>query len=152
EPNRKFFPGVEAAYEEAKAEQVGMFSPDLACTFASRVQEYADSVAAVEGSVGSISPEETQASADVVVAAGVSLLALVDASAPGSLEAAGLTAVELDVLRARVTALQGQAEAVSAAAAEEAERVKAEEEAERKAAEEARKVKEEAERKAKEEA
>lgn len=160
EPNRKFLDEVTAAYEEAKAAGAGMFSADLTCTFEARIQAYADSVAAVEALAASEDPPAVQEAADSVVAEGVALLALIDGAEAGSLDAAGLTVAELDVLRGEVISLQGRAESVTEAAVAEAERVKAEEEAERKAeeeaerkaAEEAKKAEEEAERKAAEEA
>lgn len=152
EPNDKFYAEVVAAYEEGKAAQAGMFSPDLTCTFASQVQGYEESVAQVEAAAGSVAPEEARSAAEEAVAAGAVVLALLDDPEPGSLAAAGLTVAELDGLRKRVTDARGRAGDVSTAAQEEIERVKAEEKAKRKAEAEAKRKAEEAERKAKEEA
>lgn len=151
EPNRKFYDEVVEAYEDAKGAGQGMFSADLTCTFEARTQAYADQVAALEEQLAADEPEQVREAAGQTVADGAALLAIVDASDPGSLAAAGLTAVELADLRAEVVTLKARAEAVSQEATEAIERAAAEAEAERKAKEEAeRKAKAEAERKAKE--
>lgn len=156
EPNRKFLDEVTAAYEEAKVAEVGMFSPTLACTFEARIDAYEATVTEVEASIASATDvQAAEESAATVVSEGAVLLALIAASDAGTLEAAGLTAAELDALSARVVGLQERATTAAAdlAAQVEAEK-KAEEarkkaEAEKKKAEE--KAKEEAERKAAEE-
>src|SRR5690606_974983 len=112
EPNDKFYDEVVTAYEEGKAAQEGMFSPDLTCTFASQIQGYEESVAALEAAAASMPPEEAQTAAEEAVAAGAVVLALLDDPEPGSLAAAGLTVAELDGLRRRVTDAQGRADGV----------------------------------------
>jgi micrococcal nuclease len=139
EPNRKFYDEVVAAYEEGKAAQAGMFSPDLACTFASRTQVYEDAVVALEAQAGAADPEEVMQAADSVVSEGEALLVLLTAPVPGSLDAAGLTAAELDALRVRVDGLTGRAATVSVAAADAIERKAEEAEQKRKADEAAKK-------------
>ncbi|MFK5645254.1 excalibur calcium-binding domain-containing protein [Ornithinimicrobium sp. LYQ121] len=145
EPNRKFYDEVAAAYEEGKTAQAGMFSPDLTCTFASRIQGYAGSVAAVEAASAE-DPAAAQQAADTVVAEGAAILALIDGAEAGTLAAAGLTVAELQVLRGEVVVLQGRAAAAPEAAIAKAERVKAEEEAKRQAEETAKQRAEEGER------
>src|SRR5699024_1363306 len=49
EPNRKFYPEVLAAYQEAQADEVGLHSPAVDCTLAGKVEQYAVLVAALEG-------------------------------------------------------------------------------------------------------
>lgn len=149
EPNRKFLPPVEEAYAEAKDAGVGMFSTDLTCTFEARIDAYAEQVTEVESLDVEADPVAAQEAADGVVAEAVALLAIIDAATPGSLDAAGLNAAELDMLRSQVVGLQGRAQTVSEDAAAEIER--AEKEAAEKKAEEARKKAEEAERKKAEE-
>lgn len=156
EPNRKFLPAVTEAYEEAKAGGAGMFSASLTCTFEARIQGYADSVAQVEAAVAT-DPVAAQEAADGVVAEGAALLAIIAGAEAGSLAAAGLTEVELEMLRVRVVELQERAAGAGQSAKDAVEKAeadrKAKEKAERKAKEEAeRKAKEKAEQKAKEEA
>lgn len=148
EPNRKFLPPVEEAYAEAKDAGVGMFSTDLTCTFEARIDAYAEQVTEVESLDVEADPVAAQEAADGVGAEAVALLAIIDAATPGSLDAAGLNAAELDMLRSQVVGLQGRAQTVSEDAAAEIER--AEKEAAEKKAEEARKKAEEEARKAEE--
>lgn len=162
EPNRKFYDEVVEAYEEAKGAGQGMFSADLTCTFEARTEAYAEHVAALEAQLPTDEPEQVKEAADQLVSDGAVLLAIVDASDPGSLAAAGLTAAELADLRAEVVGLKARAEAVSSQATADIEQIakekaraerEAKQEAERKAREAAeKKAQEEAERKAAEEA
>lgn len=107
EPNDRFLDEVTAAYEEGKAAGVGMFSADLTCTFAARVQGYSDSVASVQALLATEDPAGAQEAADSVVAEAAAILALIDSVEAGSLAAAGLTSAELTVLRKEVRTLQG---------------------------------------------
>lgn len=160
EPNRKFYPPVAEAYEEAKANGVGIFDPQQTCTFPARVEAYAALVAEVEAQSGQ--PEQAVAAADSAVAEGAALVALIGGVEATSLSAAGLTAAELDAMREQVVALQERARVVGEGAQEAIEQAEAERKAEedrrkaeaRKKAEEKRKAEEarqEAERKAEEE-
>ncbi|WP_181010103.1 thermonuclease family protein [Ornithinimicrobium sufpigmenti] len=145
EPNRKFYPEVVAAYEEAKAAGVGLFSASTECTLTAQVEGYAALVVALEGLE---SPEHAVSTAEELAEQGDSLIAVIAGAEAGSLVAAGLTGPELEALQLKVTDLHQRAQDAGDSAREEVERLK--EEAEKKAAEE--KAKEEAEKKAKEEA
>ena len=163
EPNRKFYPEVVAAYEEAKASGVGLFSADVDCTLPAKAEQYAVLVAELESGGSS---DEVAAAADQVVEDGDALLAVIAGASVGTVAAVGMTAPELEALQVEVTALQERARTAGTDARAEIELAekKAEEEAERKAAEEKakkeaerkeaaeKKAKEEAEEKAKEEA
>ena len=136
EPNRKFYPPVAEAFEEAKAAGVGVFDPDLACTIPARVEGYEALVTQVEEQAASTPPAETKAAADSAVAEGAVLLALLAGSGAGSLESAGLTTGELVAVTDRVEGLQKRARGV---AQEAKAAVKAEEKAKKAAAEKKRK-------------
>lgn len=163
EPNRKFYPPVLEAYEEAKANGVGIFDPAQLCTLPSQVEDYEQQVSVfLAASIEDADEAEKQSAA--LVARGVALVGLIDALTPDSLESAGLTAGELDGYRARIAASQGnaqkaaeevRAEADRKVAAEKAAKKKAEEAAKKKAEEKARKeaeAKKAAEEKARQEA
>ncbi|WP_427197776.1 hypothetical protein ACQBAT_05115 [Ornithinimicrobium sp. Y1847] len=122
EPNRKFYPPVLAAYEEAKAAEKGMFNPERECTFASRIDRYEQEVDAVERSFLVRSPEPVKAEAEEAVAAGAALLGLLALGEPGTLETAGLTGAELESLRRMVRELQWRAARVVDAADQEVQR------------------------------
>ncbi|MFX0539295.1 thermonuclease family protein [Ornithinimicrobium sp. Y1847] len=126
EPNRKFYPPVLAAYEEAKAAEKGMFNPERECTFASRIDRYEQEVDAVERSFLVRSPEPVKAEAEEAVAAGAALLGLLALGEPGTLETAGLTGAELESLRRMVRELQWRAARVVDAADQEVQRQAAE--------------------------
>jgi len=161
EPNRRFLPEVQAAFNEAKAAERGMFSPDLNCTFAARLDEASQAFEELEAQAASASVKEAESAADEVVAGAAVLMALIDDVKPGSLAAAGMSPEELAKLRDRAVAIKERAEKVPAEVrarvkadkkAEEAARQKAEEAARKKAEAAAKKKAEEEARRQAEEA
>ena len=152
EPNERFYDEVVAAFEEARESEVGMFSPDAACTLEARAERYADSVTSLEGQAGEPTPENVDAAA-AAADEGTELLALIDAAEPGSLAAAGMPRDSVSELRSRVAELRDRAAAVVEERQAEVARI-AEEAREKAAAKKAREEAEaehEAEEKAREE-
>lgn len=139
EPNRLFYDEVVAAHEEGKVDKVGIFDPAVSCTFASRVEEYGDSVASAEAKS---SLKAVQEATDKAVKDGDALIVLIDGAKPATLAAAGLSSHELEVLRDRVVQLQDRASTSSKDATAKV-KAKAQAKAKKKAEEKAKKAEEE---------
>lgn len=142
EPNRLFYDEVVAAYDEGKKAAAGVFDPAVECTFASRVEEYRDSVAGAEAEASLTTLQEA---ADEVAAEGEALIDLIDRAKPGTLAAAGMSERELGALRNRVVGLQDRA---TTAAEDAAKKIRAEAKARAKEKAEAKAKKAAAKRKA----
>lgn len=151
EPNRKFYPEVLAAHQEARAVEVGLHSTAVDCTLAGKLEQYAALVVALEGEDAT---EDLVAAAAELAEEGDELLTFMAGVGAGSLAAGGLTAPELEAIQGKVAELRQRAVDTGAEAELEIERAvqEAKEEAEKKAKKKAeKKAKEEAEKKAAEE-